>query len=263
MIDSLDFWADEDTLRACSLTCKAFLLASRYHLFYCVHLGNRHIAQRFLDTICSTPSPTSPYQYIRHLCLVEGRRESHRLWVNKALSLLATRLLDVTILELDSLQWNKLDDTGRAMILYGFQRVKHLETIFSKFETWEQMNQFITSFPSLTHLSCSQTYWETGGIPTVPLPHGLQSITLDSRQSIVFHRLLSLESHPRVCAVKFHYVSLDYVQDVGTLLKTLGPDLEELDLGDLRCALGLNQSYTESQPYCRIAGILGDLVFIY
>ena len=263
IIDNLDSWEDEDTLRACSLTCKAFLHASRYHLFYRVHLINRHIAQRFLDTICSTPSPTSPYQYIHYLCLSEERREPHLLWVNKALTLLATRLLDVTILELDHLQWNMLDDTGRAMILSGFQRVEHLVTAFSKFETSEQMNHLITSFPSLTHMSCSQTYWETGGILTVPLPHGLQSITLDSDQSIVFHQLLCLESHPRVCTVKFHYVLPDYVPNVGMLLKTLGPDLEELDLGDLRCALGFNQSNAEGQPYCRIAEILGDLVFLY
>ena len=261
MIDNL--WDDEDTLRACSLTCKAFLPTSRYHLFYRVRLGSRYIAQRFLDTICSTPSPTSPYQYIRHLCLLEGQRGSYHLWVNDALSLLTTRLLDVTILELESLQWNELDNTGRAMILSGFQRVERLKTIFSKFKTSEQMNQFITSFPSLTHLSCSQTYWETGDIPTVPLPQGLQSITLDSRQSMFFHQLLSLESHPRVCAVKFHHVLPDYIQNVGILLKTLGPDLEELDLGNLRSALGFNQSNAEGQPYCRIAGVLGDLVFLY
>ena len=260
MIDSLDSWADVDTLRACSLTCKAFLPASRYHLFYRVRLLSGNITRRFLDIICSTPSSTSPCQYIRHLCLVEAR---HGSWVNEALSLLATRLLDVTILELDSLEWSELNDTGRAMILSGFQRVKHLEMTFSKFETLEQMNQLITSFPSLTHLSCSQTYWETGGMPTIPLPHGLQSITLDSRQSIVFHRLLSLESHPRVSAVKFRYVLPDYTQNVGMLLKTLGPDLEELDLGNLRGALGFNQSNAEGQPYCRIAEILGDLVFLY
>jgi hypothetical protein len=66
-----------------------------------------------------------------------------------------------------------------------------------------------------------------------------------------------------VCAVKFHYVLPDYLQNVGMLLKTLGPDLEELDLGDLRCALGFNESNAEGQPYCRIAGIFGDLVFLY
>jgi hypothetical protein len=250
VIGNLD---DEHTLRACSLACRAFLPASRRLLFYYVDLSDRHTAEHFLRIICSVPSPTSPCQYIHHLCLSEGRRGDENLWINKALPLLAERLLDVTILELETLLWNHLDNIGRITILSSFLSVKRLEMIFSKFESSEQMNQFIASFPSLVDLDCSQTRWAMDGPLTAALPQGLRTITLDSEHSLFFHRLLSRELHPSVRALRFRYMYREDAGSVGMLLKTLGSSLEKLDLGALHTALGYKQCDAEGQPYRLIA----------
>ena len=240
---------DEPTLRACSLACRAFLPASRRSLFYLVDIFDRETAEQFLRIICSIPSSTSPCRYIHHLCLEEGRWGYQNLWLNKALPVLAERLLDVKILDLDHVLWNQLDNIGQTAILSGFMRVKWLDTGFSKFESSGQMSQFIASFPSLVDLSCSQTRWAFDGPLTSALPQGLRTITLDSDNSLFFHRLLSRELHPSVRTLKFYHMFQEDTASVGMLLKTLGSSLEELDFGDLYTALGDKQCDAEGQPY--------------
>jgi hypothetical protein len=180
VIDNLD--DDDHTLRACSLACRAFLRASRRHLFYLVDLTDRDTAERLLRIICSVPSPTSPCRYIRKLCLTEGRGET--LWINKVLPLLAERLPDVTILVLEYLLWNLLDSISQIAILSNFLKVKSLEIIHGEFNSSEQMNQFIASFPSLVDLDCSRTYWPINGPLTADLPQSLRTITIDSDHSL-------------------------------------------------------------------------------
>ena len=87
------------------------------------------------------------------------RLRNENPWMKKALPVLVERLLDVTILGLNLL-WKDLDDVGRKAILSGFLKVKSLQMIDSKFETLEQMNRLIASFPSLVHLNCSSSSWE-------------------------------------------------------------------------------------------------------
>jgi hypothetical protein len=228
IIDNLDY---DHTFRACSLACRAFLPASRRHLFYHVHLTDRDSAERFLRIICSVPSPTSPCRYIRRLWLSEGREDENR-WINKALPLLAERLLDVTILTFGALVWNLLDSISRIAILSSFLKVKNLEIIHSTFDSSEQMNQFISSFPSLVDLDCSRTYWPIDGPLTADLPQSLRTITIDSNHSLFFHRLLSRELHPSVRALWFHNMFQEDMKSVGILLKTLGSSLEKLHFGD-------------------------------
>ena len=246
VIDNLDEY-DTDTQRACSLACRAFLPASRRLLFYHVDLHNRDVAQSFLDIICSIPSPTSPIRYIRNLCLREERRGDK--WVNKALPLLAERLTEfVTILEFDTLMWNLPDNIGQITILSSFLKVRSLTMTFCKFESSKQMNQFIASFPSLDELDCSQTYWTDGPlILTADLPQGLRSLTMDSKHSLFFHRLLSRELHPSVRTLRFHYMYREHTEDIGILLKKIGSSLEELRFGNLYTALGVHQGDYEGQ----------------
>jgi hypothetical protein len=240
VIDRID---DDHTLRACSLACRTFLPASRRHLFYLVHLTDRDTAERFLRIICSVPSPTSPCRYIRKLWLTEMRGDN--LWINKALPLLAEHLPDVTILVLEFLRWSLLDSISRIAILSSFLKVKSLEMMFSKFELSEQMNQFISSFPSLVNLDCSRTSWPIDDGPlTVALPQSLRTIRINSDHSLFFHRLLSHELHLSVRVLRFHYIYREDMESVGILLKTLGSSLEELYFGD---------DIAEGQPYRLIA----------
>jgi hypothetical protein len=217
VIDSLD---DDHTFRACSLACRAFLPASRRHLFYLVRLTDRDTAERFLRIICSVPSPTSPCRYIRTLWLTEAEED---LWVDEALPLLAERLLDVTILLFEDTLLTTISPIA-ILLLPSFLKVKSLELIDIKFQSSEQMNQFFASFPSLVDLDCSRTY-------TAALPQSLRTITIDSEHSLFFHRLLSRELHPNVRALRFGCIYQEDMKSVGILLKTLGSSLEELHFG--------------------------------
>jgi hypothetical protein len=154
------------------------------------------------------------------------------------------------MLKLGCLKWGLLDDTGRNAVLSGFQKVKHLEMIRSQFDASDQIIQLLASFPSLTHLSCTETHWLRDGVSTVPhipLPNGLQTIALDSGLSLSLHRLLSLYLHHNVRAIKLNHMFARYTQGVGKLLKALGSRLEELDLGDIHAALGYKDSNADGQ----------------
>ena len=236
VIDHLSIYDDKATLHACSLTCKAFLHASRYHLFYHVQLTDRQ-ATRFLDIIlCSTHSSTSPCAYVRKLTISKWGHGDLR-WLNEALPFLAISLLKVTILELYLLQWSQLDDAAKTAILSGFEDVKHLTIAFSLFETPEQMNQFIASFPSMIDLTCSETCWgEDRALvtPRIPLPRSLTTITLDGSQSEFFDQLISLNPHHGVRALNFYNGTND-TKRLGNLLQTLGSSLEHVGLPKQGC----------------------------
>ena len=236
-------------LLACSLTCKAFLPVTRRVLFYHVHLTCREVAESFLDIICSLPSSTSPCRYVRKLFMSD--LEDGPGWISKASTVLVERLPYVTTLGFDTLIWDLLDDVCRRAILSGFLKVRNLDMVYSIFGTSEQMNQFISSFPSLINLYCSSTRWrrDDDGPLHDALPQGLQMIALDSHHSLFFHRLLSRESHAShsVRALKFHYIDPADTENVGRLLETLGSRLEELDLGDIYDALGDKQCNAEGQ----------------
>jgi hypothetical protein len=259
VVDNLEMGEDEVTLRACSLTCRAFLHASRRCLFYNVSLDSARIAERFLHIICSTNSSTTPTPFIRKLSIVEGRNwhKFETRWLNEALPILMTRLVKVTVLELYFLMWGLLDNAAQTMMISGFQTVKVL-SMHGKFETSEQMSQFIASFPSLTNLSCSEMYQEEDTAPETsytPLPRGLKTITLNSFQSIFFDRLLSLESLPDVHTINFKYMCPDNTRGAGKLLKTLGSSLEHLDLDDIRTALGFKARNAEGRHFWHVAGV--------
>jgi hypothetical protein len=235
VIDNLSH--DGAALRACSLTCKAFLPASRYHLFYTVRLKGRKV-KGFLEFIDSSPKIGL---YVRRLLLFEGRgRYSFEpRWLSSALPTIVNRFPEVLVLTLDSLDWRLLDSDARTAVISGFQKVKSLETIFTHFEDPGQMNQFISSFPSLIDLSCSQTYWAADHTPrfsSTPLPLSLTAITLDSFQAEFFDQLMNLESHPDVRHVQLY--SMDHANTAGKLLKTLGSSLEHVSLRDFHYALG-------------------------
>jgi hypothetical protein len=216
---------DTDTLKACSLTCKTFLHLSRYHLFYNIRLYGGDHTERFLDIIGSVHSSTSPCTYVRYLTL------SHHGWMNKALPLLIPHLLNVTNLELH-FKWNGLDDTQRVMMLSAFQKVTYLDLYYCWFNTSVQMNELIASFPLLEHLRCSSN-WSKYAEPTIPLPQGINKITMPTYHLTFFDQLLSLEPHPNVRAIAFSGLDGRFMEEANKLLKTLGSHLEDLQVGKI------------------------------
>jgi hypothetical protein len=212
---------DTTTLKACSLTCKTFLHLSWCYLFYKVVLYGCP-TERFFDAIRSIPSPCT---YVRYLSLnFDG--------MNKALPfLIPPRLLDVTSLELD-FHWNALDDTQRALMLSGFQKVTYLYLDDAWFAESAEMGELIASFPLLEHLHCSpNVYWTKDTEPMIPLPQSINKITLRDYHSNFFDQLLSLEPRPNVRAIEFFGFAC--FKEVNKLLKTLGSHLEDLQVGKI------------------------------
>jgi hypothetical protein len=216
---------DKATLKACSLTCKTFLHLSWYHLFYQISLHERDLDTERFGIIGSTHSSTSPCTYVRTLFLIESG------WIS---NLLTTRLPNVTTLTL-LFSWNELDNTQRAMMLSGFQKVTYLDISDSWFDTSAEMTELIASFPLLEHLCCfGMICWEYAE-PVIPLPHGINKITLSADHSTFFDKLLRLEPHPDVRAIKLYNdeYTMDYTKKANKLLKTLGSRLEDLELGEI------------------------------
>lgn len=245
IIDCID---DPTTLSAYSLTCKAFLAASRRRLFCDIRLFKGDMAERFIEIICSTPAATNPSLYVRHLCIIEGlhvntygSRPSG--WINMALPLLTTNLLEVTVLELENLDWSILDKKARNIFMSGFQKVKRLKIFSGYFDNPEQMIQFIRTFPSLMDLQISHTNWSHNLTPTIPLPTKLQVLSLPSHY-YRFERFLTTEQHPHLHTLILQselYLSSEDIRAIGRFLNIIGSGLEHLDLGglwDIRYAEG-------------------------
>ena len=244
VIDNLDIVHDKATLLACSLTCKTFLHASRYHLFHHVQIPDARRAKRFLVIIrSSTHLSTHLCAYVRQLTMVEGRSRNQYepRWLKKALPILTTCLLKVTVLRLDYLCWKHLNAAARTAITSGFKKVKHLTILELKLETPQQLNQLIVSFPSLTHLECFHLYWKTDQrpvMPYTPLPRSLTNITMCGVQPSFFYELISLDPDHGVRALNLPYMNGAFA-DVGRILKTLGSRLERVDFRHLGYGHGL------------------------
>src|SRR3984957_20675815 len=235
---------DYKALRACSLTCKAFLPASRCNLFHHIQLNDFQVAKRFLDNICSTNSPTNPSTYVRRLTIEGNSYESllkPQPWTDITfanLALITVHLVEVTPLELLFLELHMLVHGGAwEAIFSSLRKVDYLRMEYIEASTPEDINKYIATFPWLTKVSAvvfwlSRTKSQTP--LSVPLPRRLQTITISgSDANILFHRLLSHESHPDVHTLNFVTVDRDVIREAAMLLKTIGSSLMHLDLGFL------------------------------
>jgi hypothetical protein len=235
---------DKKTLRACSLTCKAFLPASRSNLFHHVRLNDFRVAKRFFDNICATNSSTNPSTYVRRL-IIEGSRSEYPFQVKPwteitfaNLALITVHLVEVTALELRYLQLDMLDRGGAWKAIFSsLRKVDYLRMQYVRASTPEDVNRYIATFPALTTVSSAVTSgprWTQSNTPlTVPLPRGLRNITIHGFDTFLFHRLLSHESHPDVHTLNFVSLLWRFIEPAAILLKTMGSSLEHLHLGGL------------------------------
>jgi hypothetical protein len=218
VFDNLSDLHDRTTLSTCSLTCKAFLRASHRRLYTAVVLQSRPspaiTANHFLRIIRSPSLLVNPSSFVRRLCIRYRHHPSHA-WVNEALPILATCLLEVTALKLECLNWRFLGDGAKSAIMSGFKKVKYLDLEESEFWTPDEMCATITAFPSLTHLLCPHIRLETD----VPCPANH------------FDRSLNTEQFSNLRKIECLYISQPVIVAIGNLLRTIGSNLEHLDLG--------------------------------
>jgi hypothetical protein len=231
IIDQLH--SDKPSLRACSLTCNAWVPRSRYHLLHYIGLYPFNV-QNFLDILSSTASPGS---YVRTLKINEGRGRyrTEPRWLSDALPLLAKHMLEITKLDIDLMEWHLLDEAARAGITSGFQSVEILVLTNVKFKMFTQLANLVASFPSLKSLSCDGLSGVEDGAPiAVPLtypPCGLHALHLGPFPKSAFvDWFLSQDTIPEIRTLSLAH-SLSQAQNVGRLLQGLGPRLEHLEIG--------------------------------
>jgi hypothetical protein len=243
-IENLDVTDDITTLTACSLTCKAFLPASRRGIFARVDLNTRGCrdngrVQKFMEIVDSSPIIGS---YVRHLWINEGLvLVPEDRWTGPALPFLATHLRNVEKLEISGTVWNHLDDNAHAALLSGFLTVTTLWLYFNNFGDSLHFKHLLSSFPKLTELDCHRCDWdmENPSQSSTPLASSLTKLDIDSGCSELLYELMELQARPAVRVLQCN-IEIDEPLDesithdiqVGRLLKILGSGLEELSIFD-------------------------------
>ncbi|KAI0920188.1 hypothetical protein AcV5_009993 [Taiwanofungus camphoratus] len=125
---SIDYlWDDHEALAECSLTCRALLLASRYHLFHTVKLKNRDDCLAFEALVdFSTRASTGLAEHVRDLTVPCLGPEANETSVNADMEWrqveLLLRLNRVAHLTLNDVTWHALRERSRIGVLTALRR---------------------------------------------------------------------------------------------------------------------------------------------
>ncbi|KZP18206.1 hypothetical protein FIBSPDRAFT_956575 [Athelia psychrophila] len=142
--------ADRLYLANCSLVCRAWVAASRYHLIDTLWLRADTALRRF--PVLQSPLCTL-WPYVRHLRLYDQRFYPDTV-VHSPKGLGLSRLGAVETLLLHGMQWPARNTLGAAL-LSGFGRVRDLEICNSRFKTGADVLDFVNAFPLLERLVLS------------------------------------------------------------------------------------------------------------
>ena len=137
---------------------------------------------------------------------------------------------NVTDLRIQYVNWNDIDADSRTVLVSGFQTVKCLEMTYPKFKSSNDMTDFISSFPLLTHLHIDGDAWRSlSPNPTYsPLPVSLTAVSVSAYNAGVLAELIRIEPHPSVRNLSLDFNTDDYNYNVAALLESIGDDLQEL-----------------------------------
>jgi hypothetical protein len=190
--------SDREALTACALVCKVWLPASRYHLFYTIHVDEQNVTQFF--EILDTPRCISWRPYIRHLDITGIRRYTVSLLDEAALSTLSTIY---TIEALSLRNFNGYDGASFARLSSTFPRVKELKISHGFFHSFSHCMRIATSFP-LEHLTLELNHY----FNQEPFPVDVTNLRIIHLGSLI-HREVSI---------------------LGKFLRDVGPSLTHLYL---------------------------------
>src|ERR1700722_1285238 len=228
--------SDKLALAKCSLVCKDWLPASRYHFFQThIRLTNRNI-HSFVELL---NSPASTFlQHELNVDIFPGPYfDSHNPQsVNCIFDTMSHHLLrlDIRSLRFMCVEWD-IKDEKLQEIFECFATVSSLELLAVKFSAPNQFIKFITSFLSLESWSlCGvtfETYDFTQITPFTPSSLlRLVDLTLEYLDPSFIWFLLAVRFPPLECL----YMSNIVREDVGAVLAVLqpsGPSLRRLHLG--------------------------------
>jgi hypothetical protein len=207
--------SDIPALKTCTLVCKEWLPASRYHLFSTISVDQHHV-QRFLDMLDSPLCVWRPY--IRHLQITGIRRHTIGMLHDP---IYLQKLATLTVNEL-SLRHFHVDDD-----LSSFPRSVH-------------MTQLVSTFGGVTEMKVSDGVFRTfSHFLSMIIMFPLRRLTLgENRFSYSHHRPITLDittQLPIEWASNLRVVRLlalvhKEVYLLGEFLALLGPSLTHIYL---------------------------------
>ncbi|KAH9848854.1 hypothetical protein C2E23DRAFT_878458 [Lenzites betulinus] len=245
--ETIDYlWDDVDSLRACSLTCKAWLPCSRFHLFRNVRLRHADDVFRFRSLLTSSPG-IAPC--VRKLSLSadyigagpDGTAQEDDTWVNGAATLLPL-LHHITTLGLARVRWHALSPETRAAFAGVCRSVQQLFLFEVSFDASRDVVAFLSGFPALRELYFHAVSWKHDS----PSPFGdptmealaeagrmqLSYLFLDPKSSptLVTEWLLKHPEEQHLRTIQLCWRELENAKAIGDLLQASGSSLESLQV---------------------------------
>lgn len=244
----IDFLHDDRrSLSACSLTCKAWLPAVRYHMFGSVIL-QKHRFDTFSHLLYSSPHIGS---YVKDLTIeklsypqpkLDGDLARYhpfdameQLFPSIFSHLPAVTSLSVTLVEMNATAAIPMAPIVRDSLMRNLRSVEDLTINYCRFNAFEDLVDILHSFPRLRCLALHGITWRdrfgrrTQKPPVLP---PLIKLTLGRDMDVVsiIDWLMSESMH---CSVRSLYASSSTESDANAIAKvvvSLGPCLQDLEL---------------------------------
>lgn len=248
--ESIDhLWDDPAALKACSLTCRAWVPSSRLHLFRTIRLQNAAHADSFQALLANAPvvarcvrrlTISADYKGVDQL----GRAVEDDAWVSSVVSFVP-KLQRVTTLGLSRLRWHALEPETQAALMELFKTVRTLFLFEVRFKASKDVLDFLCAFPVLDELYFHGVSWEVESpAPLEPADKDslssvikreqermqLSYLFLDVRSSptLVTEWLLNHPSEQRLRTIQLCWREIENMKAVGDLLHASGASLERL-----------------------------------
>ena len=240
---------DTSALSACSLVCRDWLPAARFHLFSSVslHPWKEDVFLRLLAAsteAAARGSLGSFASFVRHLYVREGRGayEWEKKWLSASLPVLCKALSALDSLEIAQVTWEFLSASARRALFAHFApRVRALKLNQFEFRTSGDMAEFLSRFENLEELRLDGVRWERetmvqelGMIMPMNAPKRLKVFGMNyCRKGPVLDWMMGGTSSSRVTeahSVRLGMLTARDTPAVASYLKALGGSLKELHL---------------------------------
>lgn len=258
-------WDDPKALKACSLTCRAWVPTTRLHLFRTVLLSSLSCTARFTALLEQNPGIA---HCVRKLSITAqyarpddnaGAANADRAieddaWVNACSGLLRTLggTGRVHTLALSRMRWSTLEPGTRAAFAQLFRSVHTLFLFEVRFAASGDVLSFLDAVPQLDELYFHAVSWDresaapppmlgTGTVAVKPTKIDgkkdkekmhLTYLFLDPRSSptLVTEWILSHPSEEKLRTIQLCWRELENTKALGDLLQASGSSLERLQI---------------------------------
>ena len=225
---------DHDTLLNCSLASPLFLPSSRFHLFEELHLLSSRWAH-FFDLLKSPLSTITRIQFVG-LDFEDNRPDFHFVLTSlRGLGLLSITLANMRVEQCINLNWE----------IIGFSNLNQLTIKGGYFLDASHMFDIVSKFKSVEHLRLRQPMFNHT-LTDTPTDHGCHDYSVDPKSPVRLWRTFELHNWDLACAPLFWLTLQSNISGlqtivltelesedfalVGKLLRTLGPQLNYLEL---------------------------------